>query len=513
MRRRTRKQQSGKKSTGFLQSRWVKLFLIGIGGVLCLIFIALFMINSYIEGDDFRKESENKLNTITPHISASLTDNIQVNGSELVLPSFQLRSKDETQQLSLTELSVDVNRLALIDRLVHIEKLKIQTLDIALDLNSLPPLTLPERDKKESSGFLPNKWRVDFLTSLYTSTQLTIGKRVFDYKNYQLEAAPLSQDNSSWKVQLSGGHIYTPFFLLERSLVHSASLTIKPDSITLDKASLSLSPGEMTLQGLYKRKSKDWITRLHAKKAPIAKLLDNNWKKRITGELDANLSFRGKSSKLKLLSGSVALLDARAEALPILNDFRIRNSYPYRSLEFSRVSADIEYPYNSDKLGIYGAWLIRDIFIQADGKITVKGNLIIKENRGLSGTLHIGIPRQIHSKIPLFALLINSKIFGTQDRDGFCWAKVNISGTLDAPQEDLSARLKSILSKQLTETGKNITQIFGSAAQSILPINQPDQPANPQDEKEETTPKQPSIIEQGLEGSLDLVEDGLNSIF
>ncbi len=515
MRRRRQRLNATKKKTSFRQSRLLKFSLIGLGVLVALAFLGLYLINSYLEGEDFRASSEEKLNGLSPHLGISIKDTLQVSGSNLVLPKFELESKDESQLIKADDISLNVNRFALLDRLAHIELLELKKLKVNLDLNLLPPLELTKKDSTDPSSYLPNKWQLDKVTSLDTSTQLTVGDKVYSYNNYKATATPIAQNNKSWNINLSGGDIYTPLFLLEKASVRAATILVKPESISLEKATLSLAPGEMTLNGLYKKKSKDWLVRLHAKDAPIAKLLDNNWKKRITGELDANLVFRGNSSHLNLLSGKVALLDARAEALPILEEFRIGNTYPYRSLDFSRVSAEVQYPYNSDNQRISNAWLIKDIFIQADRKITVKGYLLIKENRGLGGTLRLGIPHQIHEHIPFFSLVINADIFSEQDRDGFCWAKVNISGTLDSPREDLSARLKSVLSERIAQTGKNITQIFGTVTEKVLSpsdseaeSDEGDSPKNPQEEKEN-----PGLIQQGLETSQDMITDGLKSIF
>ncbi len=519
MRRRGQRLKAAKKKTSFRRSRWVKIALISIGSLVGLGFIAMYLVNSYLEGEDFRASSEEKLNEISPHIGVSIKDTLQVSGSNLVLPKFELQSKDKSQLISVEDISVDINRFALLDRLAHIEQLELKKLKINLDTSSLPPLDLSKKDSSDPSSYAPNKWQVDKVLSLDTSTQLTIGDKVYNYNNYKATATPLAQNNKSWRIDLTGGDIYTPLFLLEKARVREAKFIIKPESISLEKATLSLAPGEMTLNGLYKMKNKDWLVRLHAEDAPIAKLLDNNWKKRITGELDANLVFRGNDSRLNLLTGRVALLDAHAEALPILEEFKIGNSYPYRSLDFSRVSAEVQYPYHSDNQSISNAWLIKDIFIQADRKITVTGYLLIKENRGLGGTLRLGIPREIHERIPFFNLVINADIFSEQDRDGFCWAKVNMSGTLDSPREDLSARLKSVLSDQIAQTGKNITQIFGTVKESVLPStdseSHDDTASDSRDTRseEKNKPEKPGLIEQGIETSQDIITEGLNTIF
>ncbi len=481
--------------------------------LLAAIVVAYMVLTNYVEGDKFRHQSQGQLNEMSPHVQIDINKNLQIKGSSLELPEFALQSKDAQQSLSLQGLELDLNRFALINRLFHVEEASLERLDLRLDLDALNPAVLKLKlAGAQSSRFLPNKWQLDQFTINKASSKIIMGGEEYSYSDYKLAVRPLSSDKKSWEMMLEGGMIETPLFWLKKAHIDRGKILVKPDSIRLEETTLALSPGELSLRGLYKMRSGDWLMRLRAKKTPIGHLLENDWKKRITGQLDSTIELRGQKGEISFFTASINMLQARAEALPFLSELSIADSYPYRSLGFEQASATLHYPYNSSKLGINGAWLLDDIVLMSKGKLTIKGFVLIKENRGLSGTLDVGIPRDIHGKIPLFAMLISQQIFSEQDRDGYCWVKVNLSGTLDQPREDLSARLKSILSKKLTQTGSDLIGLFNSSAGSILPQARRPRATSKEDDSSDGDAA-PSLLDRGGKRTREIVDEGIKLFF
>ncbi len=504
--------KSSKKGGSLLGSRFIKFLLLTLILLIAAIIVAYMVLTNYVEGDKFRNQSQEQLNEISPYVQVDIDKNLQIRGSSLALPELAFQSKDAQQKLSLHSLELDLNRFALINRLFHVEEATLDKLDLTLDLDTLNPAALKIKlAGEQSSRFLPNKWQIDQFTINEASTRLILDGEVYSYSDYKLGVRPLSKDQKSWEMMLEGGVIKTPLFWLEKARIDAGKILIKPDSIRLEETTLALSPGELSLRGLYKMRSGDWLIRLRAKKAPIAHLLDNDWKKRITGQLDSAIELRGKEGKMNFFSASINVLQARAEALPFLSELSIANSYPYRSLGFDQASATLRFPYSSAELGISRAWLIEDIVLMAKDKLMVKGFILIKSNRGLSGTLDVGIPKSIHGKIPLFQILISQQIFSAQDKNGYCWTKVNLSGTLDQPREDLSARLKSILSKKLSQTSSGLIELFNSSAGSLLPSRGKASEPTPKDSPSKEKP--PTLLDQGIKGSRQLVDEGVKLFF
>ena len=66
-------------------------------------------------------------------------------------------------------------------------------------------------------------------------------------------------------------------------------------------------------------------------------------------------------------------------------------------------------------------------------------------NKRLGGTLTIGLPEQIAETLPLPRELLANKLFtASGSEEGYIWVNMNLSGTIDAPQEDLSVRTQNV---------------------------------------------------------------------
>ncbi len=486
--------------------------LIIVLGLLLVLVIAYYQVIAYFESDSFRQSSQDSINEALPIIHTELKDNLSIDGDNIALSRLEMAAEKYAQSLSLDKLSVDVNRLALLQRRVHIESAELEKLELELDLNQL--FAIIPKGEGGSGGFLSrDDWQLDELTARRTSMALVIGEGDYIYKDFTLQAKPKTANKKNWTINLSGGELQTPLFLLEKAQVHSGVVEIKPDSVRLKDAQLSVRPGELEAQALYKTKTKEWVCRLHATEAPIASLLNNDWKKRISGKLDARVQIKGKGGKLDIMNGQVEVLNGIVEALPVLEKIEIADTYPYRHMEVQQASATVLYPYSSAQKNIISAWLIDKIHIESNGKLIVKGHIIIKDDRGLSGTLRIGFPRMVTNALPYTPVLVEQQILTKPDESGVSWVTVNISGTLDNPREDLSARVKSLMGGALMQqTGKAIDgakNLLSEATSFFTGASK----AKEEEKAEKEEEKPDSLIEHGLKSSGKIVDDTLNTLF
>jgi hypothetical protein len=91
---------------------------------------------------------------------------------------------------------------------------------------------------------------------------------------------------------------------------------------------------------------------------------------------------------------------------------------------------------------------LSDIRASYQDQIRVEGGGTIAPDR-IDGSLLIGLSPKILGWIPG----AEEKVF-VEERDGLRWAKVNISGTLDQPKEDLTKRLVSAFRDKMTKEFK-----------------------------------------------------------
>jgi hypothetical protein len=93
---------------------------------------------------------------------------------------------------------------------------------------------------------------------------------------------------------------------------------------------------------------------------------------------------------------------------------------------------------------------VKDIELDADGVLRLEGALTIRDGK-LDGTLQLGISPSLVQWLPSS----RNKIF-EENRSGYLWTPVHVSGTTDLPQEDLSKRLLQTAAGVVIDSLQNI---------------------------------------------------------
>ena len=85
-----------------------------------------------------------------------------------------------------------------------------------------------------------------------------------------------------------------------------------------------------------------------------------------------------------------------------------------------------------------GAGELKQIEIAAKGKFRIEGSVSLHD-QSLGGQLRLGLAPAYLEWLPKA-----EEVF-TRNQDGYLWTTVHLSGTLDAPQQDLSPRVLAAL--------------------------------------------------------------------
>jgi hypothetical protein len=110
-----------------------------------------------------------------------------------------------------------------------------------------------------------------------------------------------------------------------------------------------------------------------------------------------------------------------------------------------------------------GAWHWKDLVLESEGLLRVEGSLRVSEDRKLSGELRLGVAAELLRPLPG----AREKVF-TESRDGFVWTPVSLGGTLDSPEENLSARLSTAAGDQVLEAVQPILEaVPGGAGEAV----------------------------------------------
>ncbi len=514
--RKGRKQQGkARRFLVWILAAAVLLLLLGMLGYQQLL--------AYLQGEDFRHKLEEKACNKAQAECVVLEDNLLISGNRLSLAGVRAERRGLFSRLEASNISAEVDRGALFDRELRLTKLSIDEATLTLNADRLHEKLPPVRKREPGfwSGFTPNKTTLNEVSCKEFTTRLTLLGKSYDLADCRLTAAPAPRHGAkAWEFNIEGGHLHTPLDYLRDSGIKTATFTLGDKLIALSQARFMLSPGELILNAQYQRKEKQWNADLRVNKADVGRLLSADWKKRLSGELYGRLELGGKG-KLQQANGTLALQQACLEALPILSEIKLDGTYPYRSLRLEKATCNLSYPYSDAARNIRRAWRFDKLDLRAqEGLLRVRGHVLIDEDRALAGTLVIGLPTHIVGKIaPLQSALV-TQIFTATGEEGYMWLNLNLSGTLDNPQEDLSVRMKTLLADAIPEAARQAADTAGELFGMLFSDKKKkDAPAPAEDEGAEAKPAAPresapgSFIKNAGEAAGSLIGTGLDTLF
>ncbi len=470
---------------------------------------AYYGVKSYIQNDAFRAKLEDTTKNLTQSDYTRISHPLKLDDEKIVLKSMELARKDFLQGLAILGTEITFKQSALYDKKLHVTNANLDELSILIDLTkgSTPLPAIQQAERSIFDGLIPTEYRVDQIRCENANLLLANDGTLVNLSNFAMAASPKSPlSMNSWKIALRRGYIETSFELVKRCLVESANINITPEGYTLDDCRIMLSPGDIQVKAAYSNATKGWTAEIQSNKADVKHLLNESWKAKLSGELFCKALLRGNGNGITIANGRLYMQKGLVEALPLLNDVKMRNSYPYRNLVIHEASCKVTYPYTEESLNISDAWLFDDIDIQSKGKIQVKGHVIVGKDRSLGGSLLIGLPQAVVSTLSSGEESTVSQIFNAGSDETYAWLRINLSGTIDDPKQDLSIRLEQMATtyalSQADSAANTILKLIGGASSNDEDDNDNDDEADKSDSSEEA----PSLFQQGSDAAKGLLE-------
>ncbi|MEY2600223.1 MAG: hypothetical protein RLZZ142_2482 [Verrucomicrobiota bacterium] len=428
----------------------------GIGGV----FFVRSWIESYLRSSAFRSRVESALGGVF-HAQATLAP-LQRTGSSLYSQALEARGLEQAKFRAIEAQGVEaqLDLRGLWQRTWQIQSLQAQRLDVDLRPQSAPKQDTPAEavSASASSGIpewlrklLPN--RAEFgPVRIQEVNVITPGLEARHLRVNATHTAP------NWDVLAESGEVQIPS--LPALDVATAKLSLAPDRCFIRSARLLLrTGGELTLSGDHSPAQ----TRIHTQfqNVPIESFLTGWWQSRLRGQLEGVLDFVRESgaSPSRQISATLRLKGGRLEALPVLAQLDTFLGNPrFRQVPLKNASASIRSTPERTE--------VRNLDLDGDGLIRITGSLDIT-GRKLEGQLQLGISPSLIQWLPGGGAPIFS-----ETRDGYAWTPLKLSGTLDAPSEDLSTRLAGALTKPVTDVLNkvlpNVPPAVPEAAKGLL---------------------------------------------
>ena len=499
----------GKGAGNSLLHRIIIFALAGVVLIAIALVVGYYQLLSYLQGDTFRQTVADTLRSVSGARQVEVAGNFHINGNRISNEGITISGMRQVEQARATGISAEVNRTALFSRKLHLYKLTMEEATLAINTDgsktsALPALprtkkatsgkqkkssTKKKRTTREASKLDKQDFELELLECRDANLHLTRNNEKYQLLSASVTATPAPKiAPEAWQLNIESARLHSPFSYLRDSSVKSATVIYTPREIDLTDSSLMLTPGELRVKAHYDLKQNAWSTDMQVHKGNIHRLLSEDWKKRFHGELYGRLLLTGKDSQVSTGTGSISVQNGTLEGLPFLSQLPVGNTYPYRSIELEKADCQILFPFNSDKL--QNAWLFDKINLRAkDGSLIVHGHVLIGTDRRLSGTLTIGLPQKMLGGALVAHEAIAAKLFTAHGEEpGYVWVNMNLSGTIDHPEEDLSVRIATLAGQNLGQMLKNLPTNNAAAILNELlrqpAKGDPDSESSPDNEKQ-----------------------------
>ena len=487
MSRRSRR-RSGAQSGGWLGRILIGLFLTVVivsgGGYLTL--------RSYLHGDGFRKFLSNEVSRaadVKGEFSLFRWDGLAVDTD-----SFEAQGTGPLVKLRADGLHTEAGFGGVKRGVWELNGTSVRRLEVLVDASrkaeekEVVEQKTPETKKERPRPWYPNEVEVKgFEVREANITALLEDGREFSTERISLKATPES-GKGNYGIVLEGGRIGLPGGLVKTIELDRLKGRLHEKALFVTSAKASVfDEGRIDASGEWDIKAKTYAFEGTANGVPCAKVVSENWAKRVTGKLSTTFTVEGRRGASEA-KGAMFVEGATLTALPVLDALAAyADTSRFRVLELDEAKAD--WRWTRDGMDF------TNVVLAGEGVIRLEGNLSVVGER-LDGTFRLGLAQGLLASIPG----AEEDVFVPGEK-GLLWTTLKISGTKDDPKEDLTDRLIAAAGVRMFESlpgGEKVLRF----SQSLLGGDTP----------EETIRRGLDAIEKG-EGAIKEAKGLLEGIF
>ena len=259
---------------------------------------------------------------------------------------------------------------------------------------------------------------------------------------WQLTGANLAvshwqQGETSLLTTLQGGSLVTPLrppaggpslqFDLERAVVRLGA-----GDCQLQEALLRHGEAELRVRGRLRSSGPAWQADLEWQRVPLADWVAADWRQRLTGELAGEMSLSASGSAAPQGKGQVRVQNGVLTALPVLDRLAAWTGVE----RFKRLVLDVAEARVSARTD---EQVFDPVVLASHGLLRVQGRLTVRGDQ-LDGQFWLGVTPETLRWLPGASEHVFTETF-SEGPPGLCWTRVRLTGTRQAPREDLSQRL------------------------------------------------------------------------
>lgn len=199
---------------------------------------------------------------------------------------------------------------------------------------------------------------------------------------------------------------------------------------------------------------------------PVGSWLPLDWRARLTGNLSGEVDLHlgpGKGEtegSLQGAAGTMTFEEGELTALPVLDKIaNVTHVDGFRQMRIHRASARI-----SQAAEVGHGLAVSSFVAESEGLMKVEGAFTIKDAQ-IDGSFQVGVAPSTLQWIPG----AKERVF-TQSHDGYLWAPMHLSGPVDHPLEDLTARLATAAAVQAADS---VQQSVRDSAKGVIDLVTP----------------------------------------
>lgn len=289
----------------------------------------------------------------------------------------------------------------------------------------------------------------------------------------------------SYRAEGSDGVVQMPWKWAPPMQLGRARLRYQEDTVFLTDADFQVyESGRLDLSGEMSAKGDGYAFNGQLRDVTCAEVLPENWKQRLGGKVDAEFSVEQRKGKPSV-SGHLDLTDGVLTALPLLDALSAyADTTRFRRLALQEAKTDFEWEDGALRLG--------DLVIASEGLVRLEGSLRMDREQRLDGRFRLGLVPGILSKIPG----AETSVFSPGER-GLLWTDLHITGTVEDPEEDLTARL-------IEAAGMRMIEVLPETGEKVLKFTK----QVVTEDLQENLKKAPELIKQGT----DLIDQGRDTL-
>lgn len=453
MARRRRK----KGSRGRLGKRILVRSLVGIVAVLVIGAVGGYLsLRAYLHSGDFR-EFLSELVGKGLHSEVAL-EPFRWDGLQVHCGGIETEGQEMVRKMRASSVQTEVGLGGVSRGVWKLRGARVRKLELELGSGEAPSFG----GSASSSGWLPRKVELEDLQVEEAVLSGRVGESVFAARGQSWLVKP-GLAGGEFDFAARGGTIDHPWWWFPDPELVSAKLRVQRSRLYLtDAEAMVYGEGRLYVTGEAAFDDDVYTFEGSVRGVRGERILPEDWKKRLTGDLGADFTVSGRDGRLTV-NGKIGMKDGVLTALPMLDRLAAyADTARFRVLNLN--VARVDFFVDGDRLRL------TNVKIGTDGLMRIEGRMdVIGEQ--LDGRFQLGLAPGTLARIPG----AESKVF-VERRDGLMWAPLRITGTAENPQEDLSERLIAAAGERMfemiPETGVKVLKFtrnaFGGGAGEVV---------------------------------------------